>query len=49
MMQFIILIACCRNPANWAGLDKALTGENLDLKKNIFKPGYAWPVVIHSL
>ena len=25
-----IYYACCRNPANRAGLDKAVMGENLD-------------------
>ena len=29
-IYFIILIACRRNPADRAGLDKALTGENLE-------------------
>ena len=30
MMQFIILIVCRKNPADWTGLDKVLMGKNLD-------------------
>ena len=45
---FIILIACRRNPADREGFDKALMGENLDLKKKMFKPGHAWTVSIRS-
>ena len=33
-----------RNPADRAGLDKALVGENLEYK--FLKQGYAWTVVI---
>ena len=35
-----------RNPAHWAGPDKALMDKNLDF---FLKPGHAWSVVLRSL
>ena len=49
MMYFIILTACCRNPANKAGLDKTLRGEKFEFFVIFFKPGHIWTVVICSL